>query len=559
MTTLLASLLSTAAAVAVPAGDPAGGGGVAAPAAAFHAIAFVNDPLSHGTLGDGLLSLHEAILLHNGTLLPSQLSAAEAAQLSLIPGTGNTSDVTWIDIDAANTPLITIQQDLAPILDTPFGLLIKGFGDQVVFDFSGPGITHGLRVPSNSFSLQDIALVGGPYGLDVTQTDVTGQAGLSLQNVRFEGQATFGVNVTGAVQNAPGRAVLDRCRFVNVPLAFQTFEMAAGRSGIYELHDVEIAGATWGFWATLGAGGFSRFTFDRVDIDASTRGILITRLAVPSGRQVYVEGDHVRVRSADCAQIVGHPTGATWAILRGWDLRATGGGIALALGDPGHAVFGEVAELTAEGVVQLGCGAGPQPLALRNARCRNGPVTLATSATQALTVTESRFDGCAVSTLGGGPIAIAQSCFVGGSLQGSAAAPLQLVDSFAANAGAHVAQANPLPAAQLGSMAIAPAAPQVGATVVFQADLPTGLVGVFALGFTAPAPAVLAPTLRVYFDLAAYVTLPGAYFGQQGFAWQAPNNAALVGTDLVAHLAVLPAGIAAPALQLPPPRRFVLR
>ncbi|MFO0175457.1 MAG: DUF1080 domain-containing protein, partial [Planctomycetota bacterium] len=419
MTTLLASLFSTAAAVAVPAGDPAGGGGVAAPAAAFHAIACVNDPLSHGTLGDGLLSLHEAILLHNGPLLPSQLSAAEAAQLSLIPGTGNTSDVTWIDIDAANTPLITIQQDLAPILDTPFGLLIKGFGDQVVFDFSGPGITHGLRVPSNSFSLQDIALVGGPYGLDVTQTDVTGQAGLSLQNVRFEGQATFGVNVTGAVQNAPGRAVLDRCRFVNVPLAFQTFEMAAGRSGIYELHDVEIAGATWGFWATLGAGGFSRFTFDRVDIDASTRGILITRLAVPSGRQVYVEGDHVRVRSADCAQIVGHPTGATWAILRGWDLRATGGGIALALGDPGHAVFGEVAELTAEGVVQLGCGAGPQPLALRNARCRNGPVTLATSATQALTVTESRFDGCAVSTLGGGPIAIAQSCFVGGSLQGN--------------------------------------------------------------------------------------------------------------------------------------------
>jgi hypothetical protein len=122
-----------------------------------------------------------------------------------------------------------------------------------------------------------------------------------------------------------------------------------------------------------------------------------------------------------------------------------------------------------------------------------------------------------------------------------------------------VAQANPLAAPQLGSMAIAPADPQVGTTVVFQADLPSGLVGVFALGFTAPAPAVLAPTLRVYFDLAAYVTLPGAYFGQQGFAWQAPNNAALVGTDLVAHLAVLPAGIAAPVLQLPPPRRFVLR
>jgi len=552
MPLIVAQLLGAVAALAV-------GGVGPSSAPSFHAIAFVNDPLSHGTLGDGLLSLHEAILLHNGTLLPSQLSAAEAAQLSLIPGTGNTSDVTWIDIDAANTPVITIQQDLAPIVDTPFGLLIKGFGDQVVFDFSGPGIAHGLRVPANSFSLQDVALVGGPYGIDVTQTDVSGQAGLSLQNVRFEGQATFGVNVTGAIPNAPGRAILDRCRFVNVPLAFQAQEAPAGRSGIYELVDVEIVGAVWGFWATLGAGGFSRFTFDRVHVDASTRGILVTRLSVPSGRQVYVEGDHVRVRSADCAQIVGHPIGATWAILRGWDLRAAAGGIALALGDAGNAVFGEVSELTAEGSVQLGCGAAPQPLELRNARCKNGPVTLAASPTQALAVTESRFDGCAVSTLGSGPIAVAQSCFVGGSLQGSAAAPLQLVDSFAANAGAHVTQANALVAPQLGSMTIAPADPQVGTTVVFQADLPAGLAGVFALGYTAPAPASLTPTLRVYFDLGSYALFPGVYFAQQSVAWPIPASPAFVGTDLVAHFAVLPAGVAAPWLQVPPPRRFVLR
>lgn len=555
MTRTLARLMAVAAAAAVVAGGAVG----AAPPATFHAIAFVNDPLSHGVLGDGLLSLNEAILLHNGTLLPSQLSAAEAAQLSLIPGTGNTSDVTWIDIDAANTPVITIQQDLAPIVDTPFGLLIKGFGDQVVFDFTGPGITHGLRVPANSCSLQDIALVGGPYGIDCTQTDVSGQAGLSLQNVRFEGQATFGVTVTAATPNAPGRLVLDACRFVNVPLAVMVAEQQAGRSGIYELYDVAIEGAVWGFWATLGVGGFSRFTFDRVRIDATVRGILITRLGFQPGRQVYVEGDHVRVRSPACAQIVGSASGAMWAVLRGWDLRAPAGGLAFALGDPGHAVFGDVTELTAEGDVAVGCGAAPQPLALGNLRCRGGAVSLACSPTQALTVTESRFDGCAVSTLGSGPVAVAQSCFVGGSLQGSAAAPLQLVDSFAANAGAHVAQANPLAAPQLGSMAIAPESPAVGTTVVFQADLPPGLAGVFALGFTAPAPAALAPTLRLYFDLASYVLLPGLYVGQQACPWAIPASSAFVGTDLVAHFAVLPAGIAAPWLQLPPPRRFVLQ
>ena len=164
-----------------------------------------------------------------------------------------------------------------------------------------------------------------------------------------------------------------------------------------------------------------------------------------------------------------------------------------------------------------------------------------------------------MSTLGSGPIAVAQSCFVGGSLQGTATAPLQLVDSFAGAGGAHVAQANPLAAPQLGSMAIAPADPQVGTTVVLQADLPPGLAGVFALGFTAPAPAVLGPTLRLYFDLASYVLLPGLYVGQQACPWAIPAASAFVGTDLVAHFAVLPAGIPAPWLQLPPPRRFVLR
>jgi hypothetical protein len=552
MTAAFACVLFAAAAAGSPGGGPSG-------APSFHAIAFVNDPLSHGTLGDGLLSLNEAILLHNGTLLPSQLSAAEAAQLSLIPGTGNTSDVTWIDIDAANTPVITIQQDLAPILDTPFGLLIKGFGDQVVFDFSGPGITHGLRVPANSFSLQDVALVGGPYGIDCTQTDVSGQAGLSLQNVRFEGQATFGLRVAGTLPNAPGRVILDRCRFVGAPIAVQIDEAPSGRLGIYEAIDVEVVGAQTGFDAALGAGGFSRFTFDRVSIDAAVRGVRIARPSAAANRQVYVEGDLVSVRSADCARIECQGSGLTWVVLRGWDLRAPAGGAAFTLGGAGQAVFGEACEFTTDGAVAIGCGAAPQPLALRNARCANGPVALAASPTQALTVTESRFDGCAVSTLGSGPIAVAQSCFVGGSLQGTATAPLQLVDSFAGAGGAHVAQANPLAAPQLGSMAIAPADPQVGTTVVLQADLPPGLAGVFALGFTAPAPAVLGPTLRLYFDLASYVLLPGLYVGQQACPWAIPAASAFVGTDLVAHFAVLPAGIPAPWLQLPPPRRFVLR
>ncbi|MEC7726879.1 MAG: hypothetical protein VYD05_15260, partial [Planctomycetota bacterium] len=57
---------------------------------AFHQIAFVNDVLSHGAVGDGYLSLNEAIRLHNGTLPVAQLSTAEQAQVSLLPGSVTT-------------------------------------------------------------------------------------------------------------------------------------------------------------------------------------------------------------------------------------------------------------------------------------------------------------------------------------------------------------------------------------------------------------------------------------------------------------------------------------
>ena len=57
----------------------AGGGGMPEAPPGYHAVAFINDALSHGTLGDGLLSLTDTILLHNGSLLFAQLSAAEQA------------------------------------------------------------------------------------------------------------------------------------------------------------------------------------------------------------------------------------------------------------------------------------------------------------------------------------------------------------------------------------------------------------------------------------------------------------------------------------------------
>ena len=132
---------------------------------AFHQIAFINDTLSHGTVGDPYLSLNEAIQLHNGTLTVAQLSTAEQLQVSLLPGSV-TTDVTWIDIDSEAIPTITLQQDLESVVNTPFGLFIRGAGGKVTLDLSAPGVTRGIHSTSSSLVLQGLKFVGGDGGVD---------------------------------------------------------------------------------------------------------------------------------------------------------------------------------------------------------------------------------------------------------------------------------------------------------------------------------------------------------------------------------------------------------
>jgi hypothetical protein len=526
----------------------------------FHAVAFVNDSLSHGQIGDGLLSLNEAILLHNGQLAYAQLSVAEQAQLSLIPGTGGTTDVTWIDIDTSNTPVITIQQDLAPVLDTAFGLLLKGFGEPVVFDFTGPGLTRGMLAPANALTIENAVFLGGVHGLDVLQTDVTGQAGCVLQDVRFENQATFGLRVVATTPNGVGRVILDRCQFVNCPTAVTLDESGPGRTSIFESYDVDIRGGAVGIDAVLGAGGSTRYTFDRLTIDAGARGVRFVR-APQADRSMYLEGTFVRIDAPDCVSVPGAATGAgTWAVMHLWQLRAAPGGLALRLGQAGDRLFGDLTELVLDGNVVIGAGAGALPLQLVNARGRSGAWSLATTAAQTLSLRECRLDGCALQTAGSGPIAAVGCCFVGGSLTGTATAPLQLDGCHAVAAGAFVQTVAPVASQQLGSMSIAPTEPQLGGSVQFLADLPPGLLGAFALGFRPATAPVSVPPFQLYVDPAAYVMVPGIYQLQQAYTWNLPSSPTFAGTDLVVQLAVLPLpGVPAPWLQLPPGRRFVLR
>jgi hypothetical protein len=128
--------------------------------------------------------------------------------------------------------------------------------------------------------------------------------------------------------------------------------------------------------------------------------------------------------------------------------------------------------------------------------------------------------------------------------------------------GANVTQSTPLPAAQLGSFNLLPASPSIGVPLLWQADLPPGLFGVFLLGLSQDAFFLTLPEypLHVYPDLPSIVTLSGIWRAQQSLQTAVPNNARFVGLDLTAQMLVLPdPRMTAPWINLPPGRRFVLR
>lgn len=528
------------------------------PAPAFHQIAFVNDPLSHGTLGDAYLSLNEAIQLHNGSISVTQLSAAEQLQVSLLPGSV-TTDVTWIDIDSEAIPTITVQQDFESIVNTPFGLFIRGAGGRVTLDLSAPGLTYGMHSTSSSLVLQGLRFLGGPSGLKVVQADATGQPGLTVLDCVFENNAQFGIDVDGTLAGGVGRVIVENCRFNGVPAAISFDESPIDRTTIFEARDVRIEGATTGFDFDVGTGGTARFTLDRCVVECTGTGVDLTAPQT-SGRPLLVEGTHVRVRAPLCARIDGASDAVTWLQCSMWNLLATAGGTALEMGAVGDQFYGHLREFRCTGDVTIETGGAPLSLDVRNMRCRDGAVTVATEAGQAFAFTESRFVDCVVESTGSAAVTFEGSSFEGGSLGAATAAGMIQTDGcFVANAGPGVTATDARPQAILGSMEVSPDDAPFGGSIQFSMDLPPGLVGAFALGtvpqFVSPFP----PPLHIYLDPAAILFLPGIYAGQQGTPWNVPAQPAYFGVQLIVQAAVLPVGIQAPDLQLPPGWWFTIR
>ncbi|MEY4828656.1 MAG: hypothetical protein RLZZ562_452 [Planctomycetota bacterium] len=520
--------------------------------AVVHSIAEVNDPLSHGVVGDGLLSVNEAIQLHNRTLLPMQLSLGELAQLS-----GAGSDIAWINIDASSVPTITVERDFDVIQDWPHGFLLQGYNGDAEIDFTGPGVQHGFRSTSNFCSWRNLILRGGPYGIDIQQTDAS-FGGTVLDHVSFVGQAQFGCRVVGTSTNGFTRLLLTRCAFDGTPTPVVVDDSPLGRTGVFVCFDSEIRNAASGLDVLAGSGGALVAQIERTSIECNGTAVAVRR-APGSDRSAQVSIVQLRAVAQNGLLVAGAPAGVTSVEARMLTMRCAAGE-AVSAGSVGAGVDVVVEDSDLAGAVRLvGGGVGGNVYA-NNLRAAGPSVQLGSSGAP-VRMRGSRLDGCGLTTVASAPVAVEDTSIVGGAVQAGGLAPIAMTRCYAPGSWVgSVTSTTPAAAVALGRLGLTPFGLLAGGTVQVTTDVPANCVGFLVVGWTAQSPLLLNPDLHVYLDLGAAVTLPGLLLGSAAQGIPIPNDPAFWGTDWTVQLAVLAGqGSQSPPLQAPPGHRFVVR
>jgi hypothetical protein len=490
-----------------------------------HSLALINDPRSHGQVGDRWLSLNEAIQLSNQSLPISALSPEELAQIS---GFG---DIAFAEIDVRVVPTLTLERDLDPILDTYHGFLLGG-----------------------SFG---VTIRGGRVGIVINQSRTL--YGSLIESVTFEGQTECALRILLAVDGGDTRVNVARCTFRNVPTAIELQDVGRNRGGglgadVF-FSDVTVIGGSVGIDVTLGPGGRTTYTFERCLFDGTANGIRFARLTPASDRMVVLDATHVTSIGAQSGfAFEGHGAGRAVLTMRMLDLVPAVGGTALRIHPLGAdtTTHLEDSRLT-ESVDVLG-GAGPI-VAIGN-RLTNCALAIGTTGGMP-SIVETVMSGGTTTTRGTAALEIRESVMLGGSLQAQTVGA-NVSDCFTtASVAGTVNVVRPRSVAHLGSMDVQPRAPRIGTNTTWSVDLPPGLSAFFVVGITDEFPQFLPRPLRFYWLPTTEIVVPVALRGQTSLPVPIPNDTTMVGLDIVVQAAVVPdPGVAAPWIAFPPGRRL---
>ena len=517
-----------------------------------HTVAMVNDPRSHGQVGDALLSLNEVILLNKRALNSTALSAQEAAQI-----TGFGTDVATADIDFTVVPKITCERDFDSIENTAHGMIVTGSNGTPTIDLAG---TRGFLANSDFADFRNLVMENAAVAITLNQDSAL--FGTVVNNVTFRNISSTALLATMATSNAPTRLQVEESVFLSVPTAVEVFDTGANRIGSLWFIDSEIQGGTNGVVVHLGPGGALNVKIDTSTITGTQNGIVFDRPTAVDTRQLALSSLHLTVRGAATAfSFEGHASVADQLTLRMSDL--AGQTNALRLWPVGTRLQATVEDGRLDGGAELLTGTGTGILAA-NLRMKNGSLVAGSNGAP-VRITDTILEQVTTSTQGTARVTLDAARFMGGSVQGSVTAPLDVVGCHlgGATVGANAVVSGSLPAPQLGSMDVAPLQPRIGTSTTLQADLPPNLNGLWFFGLAETLPFYGPRPLHLYFWLQFVVVLPVAVTGQSQLVVPIPNDPTLTVSGLdawVVQLAVLPSpGLSAPPLSIPPGRRLVMR
>ena len=246
--------------------------------------ATVSDSGSHGSLGDSLLSLDEAIQIANGTLSLGVLSPSERQSIG-----GNGNDIETIVIDASVTPTITYQAEVSELRSPLVRVTIEGLdhqGARPVLDIGS--FSAGLKLRTPSVDVRNLSFRNGRAAIDIeTLSGAPGNAA-GLFNLDVDGQSEVGLRIhAAAVPAGQFTAVeIERSSFRNLPVGYEIVDQSRN-GGISCVSDnVYMFGAAIGAEVVSDAfGGTSGLEFWRSDFGNGERFVRFRRTAASTQRQ----------------------------------------------------------------------------------------------------------------------------------------------------------------------------------------------------------------------------------------------------------------------------------
>jgi hypothetical protein len=525
--------------------------------------AFVDDAQSHGAVGDGKLSLEEAIGVVNGTLALSALSPAERAR---IQGAGQVLDN--IFVDAAITPTITIERQLSVM----FGLAhahadanLTGINGKPVLDGGSLAVTV-LPLRTNHAHITNFTIRGGKVGIDSDAT-LHYHPGdyMRLVDVVFENQSEVALRLMAPLSppamNEP--VELRRVTVRNAPIGLEILDDSLFGVVDVDSEDLRIEGCALGIHVVItGQGSLGLAELYRTTIAGAQNGVRVRR---PTGSDAAwtLTFVHGAIEAAGSAiDVQGAQLGETVVAHHHLRLRAGGGALLCTPRTSRLRVLGS--ENVYEGAVFVQAGIASRKLWLHNNRFERGGLAIDNDGAAADLMWNTFTDVPVAFSASGRAAATLDSCeLLRSPITNFGSAPCTLTNCWlsASAVTGGVSVQNPAPARWIGRASVTPADPALGGVVNLAVDLAPATAAAWFLGVAVPRPNTTAVPYRYYFDLAVMLALPVVFQNQDARAIPVPIDPNLVGLAVYAQPVAVPIGgqTWVPSLSFPIGGRFVIR